>query len=71
MSGVAPTSALTAAAASPADAPPRGFWLLCGFQRGLFAVGSADLGKHRRWVAFRADSACETVQKFAGGVRVR
>ena len=39
--------------------------LLCGFRRGLFAVGLADLGKRRRWVAFRADSACETAQKFA------
>lgn len=48
-----------------------GPWLLCGFRRGLFAVGSADLGKRWRWVAFQADSACETAQKFAGGVRVR
>ena len=43
--------------------------LLCGFRRGLFAVGSADLGKRRRRVAFRADSACKTAQKFADGVR--
>lgn len=86
MSGVAPASALTAAAASPADAPPRGFWvvsqemgadfamgpwLLCGFRRGLFAVGSADLGKRWRWMAIRADSTCETAQKLADGVRVR
>lgn len=41
--------------------------LLCGFRRGLFAVGSADLGKRRRWVAFRADSACETAQKLRVG----
>lgn len=61
---------------------PRDFWavsqemgadfamspgLLCGFRRGLFAVGSADLGKRRRWVAFRADSACETAQKLRVG----
>ena len=65
---------------------PRDFWtvsqetgadfvmgpgLLCGFLRQLFAVGSADLGKRRRWVAFRADSAYETAQKFANRVRVR
>ena len=80
MSGVAPALALTAAAASPADAPPRGFWvvsqemgadfamgpgLLCGFWRELFAVGSADLGKRRRVAVFQAGSACETAQKFA------
>ena len=35
------------------------------FSAGLFAVGSTDLGKRRRWVAFRADSACEIAQKFA------
>lgn len=48
-----------------------GPWLLCGFRRGLFAIGPAELGKHRRWVAFRADSACETAQKFADGACVR
>ena len=62
---------------------PRGFWavsqemgadfamspgLLGGFRRQLFAAGFADLGKRRRWVAFRADSPCETAQKFADGV---
>ena len=31
---------------------------------GLFAVGSADPGKRRRVVAFRADLACETAQKL-------
>ena len=41
--------------------------LLCGFRRGSFAVGSADLRKRRRWVAFRADSACETAQKLRAG----
>ena len=45
--------------------------LLCGFRRGLFAVGSADLGKRRRWVAFRADSACETAQKLQVGFASR
>ena len=84
MSGVAPASALTAAAASPAGAPcefwavpqetgadfAMGPWLLCGFRRGLFAVGSADLGKRWRRVAFRADSTCETAQKFADGACV-
>ena len=34
--------------------------LLCGFRRELFAVGSADLGKRRRIVVFRAGSPCET-----------
>lgn len=58
---------------------PRGFWtvlqemgaefvmspgLLCGFRRGLLAVGSADLGKRRRIVAFRAGSPCEAAQKL-------
>ena len=76
-------SALTVTVALPAVAPPRllggfagngrrfrhGPGLLCGFRRGLFAVGSADLGKRRRLVAFRADSACKTAQKFADGVR--
>ena len=61
---------------------PRGFWavsqemgadfamgpgLLCGFRRELFAVSFSDLGKRRRWVAFRADSACETAQKLQVG----
>ena len=41
------------------------------FSAGLFAVGSADLGKRRRWAAFRADSACETAQKFEDGACVR
>ncbi len=41
--------------------------LLCGFRRGPFAVGFSDLGKCRRWVAFRADSACETAQKLRAG----
>ena len=47
--------------------------LLCGFRRGLFDISFADLGKRRCIVAFRADSACETAQKFAGdfGDRVR
>lgn len=40
--------------------------LLCGFRRALSAVGLADLGKRRRVAAFRAYSACETAQKFAG-----
>ena len=76
-------SALAATAALPAVVPPRllggfagngrrfrhGPGLLYGFRRGLFAVGSADLGKRRRRAAFRADSACETAQKFADGVR--
>ena len=43
-------------------------WLLCGFQRGLFAVGFADLGKRRRCTALRADSACETAQKLQAGL---
>ena len=82
---VAPLSALTAVAASPAGASSRvlcgfagngrrfrhGSGLLCGFRRELFAVGSVDLGKRRRVMAFRADSACETAQKFADGVFVR
>ena len=76
-------SALAVTAALPAVAPPRvlggfagngrrlrhGPGLLCGVRRGSFAVGSADLGKCRRRAAFRADSACETAQKFADGVR--
>ena len=80
---VALASALAVTAALPAVAPPRvlggfagngrrfrhGPGLLCGFRRGSFAVGSADLGKCRRRAAFRADSACETAQKFADGVR--
>ena len=41
--------------------------LLCGFRRGLFAVGLADLGKRRRVAVFRADSACETAQKLQAG----
>lgn len=41
--------------------------LLCGFRRGLFAVNFSDLGKRRRWVAFRAGSACETAQKLQAG----
>lgn len=44
--------------------------LLGGFRRVLSAVGFSDLGKRRRCVAFRADSLCETAQKFADGVRV-
>ena len=61
---------------------PRDFWavsqemgvdfamgpgLLCGFRRELFAVEIAGLGKRRCWVAFRAGSACETVQKLQAG----
>ena len=71
----------TVAAALPAVAPLRllgGFagsgrrfrhesGLLCGFRRGSFAVGSADLGKRRRRAAFRADLACETAQKLRAG----
>ena len=71
----------TVATALPAVAPPRllggfagsgrrfrhGSGLLCGFRRGLFAVGLADLGKRRRRAAFRADSACETAQKLRAG----
>ena len=71
----------TVAAALPAVAPPRllggfagsgrrfrhGSGLLCGFRRGSFAVGSADLGKRRRRAAFRADLACETAQKLRAG----
>lgn len=41
-----------------------GSWTSMRFSAGLFAVGFADLGKRRRWVAFRAGSACETVQKL-------
>lgn len=41
------------------------------FSAGLFAVGSTDLGKRRRWVAFRADSACETAQKLQVGFASR
>ena len=41
--------------------------LLCGFRRGLFAVGLADLGKRRRVAVFRAGSACETAQKLQAG----
>ena len=67
-------------------ARPRGFWvvpqemgvdfamgpgLLCGFRRGLFAAGSADLGKRRRVAAFRAGSACETAQKSRAGLAGR
>lgn len=37
------------------------------FSAGLFSIGSADLGKRRRWVAFRVDSACETAQKLRAG----
>ena len=61
---------------------PRGFWtvsqemgadfamgpeLLGGFRRGSLAVGFSDLGKRRRCVAFRADSACDTAQKLQAG----
>lgn len=81
----APASALAVTAALPAVAPPRllgGFagngrrfrhvpGLLCGFRRGLFAAGSADLGKCRRRAAFRADSACETAQKLQVGFASR
>ena len=83
-SGCARTDA-TVAAALPAVAPPRllggfagsgrrfrhGSGLLCGFRRGSFAVGFADLGKRRRIVAFRVGSACETAQELQTGVRVR
>lgn len=48
-----------------------GSGLPCGFRRGLFAVGSADLGKRRRVVAFRAGSACETAQKLQAGLSGR
>ena len=41
--------------------------LLCGFRRGLLAVGFADLGKRRRVAAFRVGSACETAQKLRVG----
>ncbi len=65
---------------------PRDFWavpeemgadfaigpeFLCGFWRELFAVGSADLGKRRRVVVFRVDSACETAQKLQVGLAGR
>lgn len=64
---------------------PRGFWavsqemgadfamgpgFLCDFWRELFAVSFSDLGKCRRWVAFRADSPCETAQKSQVGLKV-
>lgn len=76
-------SALAVTAALPAVVSPRvlggfagngrrfrhGSWISVRFSAGLFAVGSADLGKRRRRAAFRADSACETAQKFADGVR--
>lgn len=75
-------SALAVAAASPAGVFPRdldgfagngrrfrhGSGLLCGFRRGLFAVGFDDLEKRRRIVAFRAGSACETAQKLQVGL---
>lgn len=72
--------AVTAVATLSAGAP-RDFWallqemgpdfamgpgLLGGFPRALSAVGFADLGKRWRRAAFRAYSACETAQKFAG-----
>ena len=74
-------SALAVTVALPAVAPPRllggfagngrrfrhGPGLLCGFRRGLFAVGLADLGKRRRVAVFRAGSACETAQKLQAG----
>lgn len=44
-----------------------GSGLLYGFWRELFAVNFSDLGKRRRWVAFRADSPCETAQKLQAG----
>ena len=65
---------------------PRGFWAVsqemgadfamsldfCAvFDGGLFAAGSADLGKCRRRAAFRADSACETAQKLQVGFASR
>ena len=40
--------------------------LLCGFWRGLFAIGIADLGKRRCVAELQAGLACETAQKFAG-----
>lgn len=73
---------VAAVAALPAGSPPCGFWavlretgtnfamgsgLLGGIRRGLFAVGSADLGKRRRVVVFRASSACKTAQKLQVG----
>ena len=72
---------IVGAAALPAVAPLRvldgfagkgrrfrhGPGLLCGFRRGLFAVGLADLGKRRRVAVFRAGSACETAQKLQAG----
>ena len=79
------SSALAVTAALPAVAPPRvlggfagngrgfrqGSWTSVRFSAGLFAVGSTDLGKRRRWVAFRADSACETAQKLQVGFASR
>ena len=71
---------VTAVATLSAGAP-RDFWallremgpdfamgpeLLGGFPKALSAVGFADLGKRWRRAAFRAYSACETAQKFAG-----
>ena len=41
------------------------------FSTGLFAVGSADLGKRWCVVAFRAGSACETAQKLQAGLADR
>ena len=46
-------------------------WTSVRFSAGLFAVGSADLGKCRRRAAFRADSACETAQKLQVGFASR
>ena len=61
---------------------PRGFWavsqemgadfamgpgLLGGSWQELFAASFSDLRKRRRWVAFRADSPCETAQKLQVG----
>ena len=69
------------AVATLSTGAPRDFWallqemgpdfamgpgLLGGFPRALSAVGFADLGKRWRRAAFRAYSACETAQKFAG-----
>lgn len=48
-----------------------GSGLLRGFRRESFVVSFSDLGKRRRIAVFRADSACETAQKFADGVRLR
>ena len=33
----------------------------------MFSVSFSDPGKRRRWVAFRADLACETAQKLQVG----